>query len=143
MKGSFERGCYSTKGGFTLLEVMVSLVLGALILGGLMGLISVSLQYSQRLKERSQIQPLLESAAQEILANPEKAVTGDLAIGSEPGAPRINILFEKEELPERKRVPSRPGELYRVVLECRGQMLEFSLYVTPSEGGKAADGVLD
>jgi prepilin-type N-terminal cleavage/methylation domain-containing protein len=136
MKGLFERGRFSTRGGFTLLEVMVSLILGALILGGLMGLISVSLQYSQRLKEKSQIQPLLESAAQEILANPEKAIAGSLNIGSEPGAPRINILFEKEELQERKAIASRPGELYRVVLECRGQVLEFSLYVTPSEGGK-------
>jgi len=142
MKQLFARRWCSTREGFTLLEVMVSLVLGALILGGLMGLISVSLQYSQRLKEKSQIQPLLESAAQEILANPEKAIDGSLTIGSEPDAPRVNILFEKEELPERSGIPSRPGELYRVLLECRGQLLEFSLYVTPSDEGKAG-GVLD
>jgi prepilin-type N-terminal cleavage/methylation domain-containing protein len=136
MKGRFEGGRYASKGGFTLLEVMVSLVLGALILGGLMGLISVSLQYSQRLKEKSQIQPLLESAAQEILANPEKAISGSVNIGSTPDAPRINILFEKQELEQRRGFANRPGELYRVLLECRGQLLEFSLYVTPSEDGK-------
>jgi prepilin-type N-terminal cleavage/methylation domain-containing protein len=139
MKGLFERQRYSTRGGFTLLEVMVSLILGALILGGFMGLISVSLQYSQRLKEKSQIQPLLESAAQEILANPEKAISGSLKIGSEPGAPRINILFEKQELPDLRGIASHPGELYRVLLECRGQVLEFSLYVTPSEGGQTVE----
>jgi len=133
MKKPFERSCYSTKGGFTLLEVMVSLIIGALILGGLMGLISVSLQYSQRLKVKSQIQPLLESVAQEILANPEKAVTGSLVLASEPGAPQVNVLYTREELPE---MTGHPAELYRVMLECRGQVLEFSLFVTPTDTGK-------
>jgi prepilin-type N-terminal cleavage/methylation domain-containing protein len=127
------------RGGFTLLEVMVSLVLGALIVGGLMGLISASLQYSQRLKVKSQIQPLLESAAQEILANPEKAMAGSLTLGKEIDAPRINIQIAREELPHRKGIAGRPGELYRVLLECRGQLLEFSLYITPAEV-KGADG---
>ena len=133
MKKPFERTCYSTKGGFTLLEVMVSLIIGALILGGLLGLISVSLQYSQRLKVKSQIQPLLESVAQEILASPEKAVTGSLVLASEPGAPQVNVLYTREELPE---MTGHPAELYRVMLECRGQVLEFSLYVTPTDTGK-------
>jgi prepilin-type N-terminal cleavage/methylation domain-containing protein len=136
MKRSLERSCYATEGGFTLLEVMVSLILGALVLGGLMGLISVSLQYSQRIKERSHVQPLLESLAQEILANPEKAVTGSLTLASEPGAPRVNVLYAREELPDLKGMVSHPAELYRVMLECRGQVLEFSLYVTPTDTGK-------
>ncbi len=136
MKKPFERACYSTEGGFTLLEVMVSLIIGALILGGVMGLISVSLQYSQRLKVKSQIQPLLESVAQEILANPEKAVTGSLVLASEPGAPQVNVLYAKEELPDLKGMAAHPAELYRVMLECRGQVLEFSLYVTPTDTGK-------
>ena len=136
MKKPFERSCYSTKGGFTLLEVMVSLIIGALILGGLMGLISVSLQYSQRLKVKSQIQPLLESVAQEILANPEKAVTGSLVLASGPGAPQVNVLYTREELPDLKGMGGHPAELYRVMLECRGQVLEFSLYVTPTDTGK-------
>ena len=113
---------------------MVSLIIGALILGGLMGLISVSLQFSQRLKEKSQIQPVLESVAQEILANPQQAVAGTITLGSAPDAPRVNIQFAREELPQIKGMPARPGELYRVLLECRGQILEFSLFVTPSEG---------
>jgi prepilin-type N-terminal cleavage/methylation domain-containing protein len=136
MKKPLEHSCYSTEKGFTLLEVMVSLILGALILGGLMGLISVSLQYSQRLKVKSQVQPLLESVAQEILANPVKAVTGSLNITSAPDAPRVNILYAREELPDLKGMVGHPAELYRVLLECRGQVLEFSLYVTPTDTEK-------
>jgi prepilin-type N-terminal cleavage/methylation domain-containing protein len=136
MSRLFELKYCSTEKGFTLLEVMVSLIIGALILGGLMGLISVSLQYSQRLKDKSQIQPFLETVAQEILANPEKAIAGSLNLGSSPDAPRVNVQFVKEELPQQKGMPARHGELYRIVLECRGQVLEFSLYVTPSDGNK-------
>jgi prepilin-type N-terminal cleavage/methylation domain-containing protein len=136
MKRLFELKYRSTDKGFTLLEVMVSLIIGALILGGLMGLISVSLQYSQRLKDKSQIQPFLETVAQEILANPEKAIAGSLNFGASPDAPRVNIQFAKEELPQSKGMQTHRGELYRVVLECRGQVLEFSLYVTPSDGNK-------
>jgi hypothetical protein len=107
--------------------------LGALILGGLMGLISVSLQYNQRLKDKSQIQPLLESAAQEILANPRKAMASSMSMGGGSDAPQVIIHLEKVELPEFNRISGGGGELYRVLLECRGQILEFSLYVTRSD----------
>jgi prepilin-type N-terminal cleavage/methylation domain-containing protein len=137
MKRLFELKCCSTAKGFTLLEVLVSLIIGALILGGLMGLISVSLQYSQRLKDKSQVQPFLETIAQEILANPQKAIAGSLRLGDSPDAPRVNIQFAKEELPQPKGMQTHKGELYRVLLECRGQVLEFSHYVTPSDGNQA------
>jgi prepilin-type N-terminal cleavage/methylation domain-containing protein len=129
----------SSKMGFTLLEVMVTLALGALILGGLMGLISVSLQYNQRLKDKSQIQPLLESVAQEILADPKKATARSLSVGSGPDAPQVNILLAKVELPETRGTAIPTGELYRVLLECRGQLLEFSLYITRSDMEGADD----
>jgi prepilin-type N-terminal cleavage/methylation domain-containing protein len=133
MRIPLRHKCFPQNGGFTLLEVMVSLLLGALMLGGLMGLISASLQYGQRLKEKSQVQPLLESAAEEILANPEKAVAGSITVGTEPNVARINVRVEKEELPEFKRARTDAGELYRVLLEYSGQLLEFSIYVTPSD----------
>ena len=139
MNNRVRSNCLSIKGGFTLLEVMVTLSLGALVLGGLMGLISVSLQYNQRLKDRSQIQPLLESAAQEILADPKKAMARSIPTGSGPDAPRVNIQLAKVELPEPKGTAIRTGELYRVLLECRGQVLEFSLYITRSDE-EGADG---
>ncbi len=128
----------SDRRGFTLLEVMVSLTLGALILGGLMGLISVSLQYGQRLKVKAQIQPLLDSAAQEILADPKKATARSIVIGSGPDAHQVNIQLTPVELPKPKGMAIRAGDLYRVLLECRGQLLEFSLYVTRSDR-KGAD----
>lgn len=127
------------KDGYTLLEVMVSLVLGCIILGGLMGMISLSLHYSHRLKEKSLIQPLLESAAQEILANPQKAAAPSITMGSGPDAPRINIRLARVELPEFQRTSPNRGALYRVLLECRGQVLEFSLYVLPSGTGEMGD----
>lgn len=65
-------GSRSSRSGFTLLEVLVSLILGSMIVGGLLGLISLSLHYQHRLKEKSQLQPLLEAAAEEILADPRR-----------------------------------------------------------------------
>ena len=62
--------------GFTLLEMLVSLAIGALIIGAVMGLISESLRYKINLKEKAQSQPVLESAAQIILADPVKATQG-------------------------------------------------------------------
>ena len=133
MNNPVRSNCFSIKGGFTLLEVMVTLSLGALVLGDPMGLISVSLQYNQRLKDKSRIQPLLESAAQEILADPKKAMARSIPMGNGPDAPRVNIQLAKVELPESKGTAIRTGELYRRLLECRGQVLEFSLYVTRSD----------
>ena len=75
------------RAGFTLIEVLVGLIIGTLILGGVMGLISVSLQYTQRVKEKAQVQPVLEAAAQQILADPKKALEGSLSMGGTADAP--------------------------------------------------------
>lgn len=128
----YRTGSCSRTGGFTLLEVMASLVLGSLIIGGLMGLISLSLHYQHRLKEKSQIQPLLEAAAEEILADPQKAAAGSLLLGSGSGAPKVTIQLTRVELPEPHGLSNPSGGLHRVLLECRGQVLEFSLYLPPS-----------
>ena len=138
-KSPFRVSSSPCERGFTLLEVMAALALGALILGGLMGLISVSLQYNQRLKDKSQIQPLLESAAQQILANPKKAMAQSIPMGSGANAPQVNVHLAKVELPELKKIAAQGGELYRVLLECRGQVLEFSIFVTRSDM-EGADG---
>jgi prepilin-type N-terminal cleavage/methylation domain-containing protein len=133
MNNPVRPNCFSIRGGFTLLEVMVTLTLGALILGGLMGLISVSLQYNQRLKDKGQIQPMLESVAQEILADPKRAMARSISMGSGPNAPQVNIQLASVELPKPTVSNTRTGELYRVLLECRGQVLEFSLYITRAD----------
>ena len=124
-------GSRSSRSGFTLLEVLVSLILGSMIVGGLLGLISLSLHYQHRLKEKSQLQPLLEAAAEEILADPQKAGGSFLSLGSGADAPKVNIRTTQVELPHAHGLATPTGALYRVLLECRGQMLEFSLYLPP------------
>ena len=59
--------------------MMVSLAIGTLIIGAVMGLISESIRYRINLKEKAYIQPILESAAQVILADPVKAMAGFIA----------------------------------------------------------------
>lgn len=135
-------GTSSGRSGFTLLEVLVSLILGSMIVGGLMGLISLSLHYQHRLKVKSQIQPLLEAAAEEILSDPQKAGTSFLALGSGADAPKVNIHTTRVELPEAHGLATPTGALYRVLLECRGQLLEFSLYFPP-KGALETQGISD
>jgi len=71
--------------GFTLLEMLVSLIVGTLIVGGVMGLISSSMQYKFRLKDKSLAQPILETAAQAILADPKRI--GDRYLREPKGSP--------------------------------------------------------
>jgi len=49
MRASFSR----SNGGFTLVEVMVALIISTVIVGGGIGLISASLPYRKRIKEKS------------------------------------------------------------------------------------------
>jgi prepilin-type N-terminal cleavage/methylation domain-containing protein len=142
MKKSISVGCCSRRGGFTLLEVLVSLILGSMIVGGLMGLISLSLHYQHRLKIKSQIQPLLEAAAEEILADPQKAAAGSLTMGTGIDAPKVSIRLTRMELSEPHAPAPHPGALYRVLMECRGQVLEFSLYLPPA-GALEGSGISD
>jgi len=130
---SCVHGTAGCPAGFTLLEVMVALVLGTLIVGGVMGLISVSMQYSQRVKDKIQVQPVLEAAAQEILTHPEIAEQDSLTLKNLPKSPTVGIALAKVELPG-----DNPGKLwdslYRVKLYYRESMLELSMIIPPSEG---------
>ena len=97
-----------------------------------MGLISVSLQYKQRLKERSQIQPVLEAVAQAILADPKQAAEGNLNLSALKDAPPVDIAVVKVAEGEQSG-GNRMDQLYRVVLGCKGQMLEFSVIIPQSQ----------
>jgi prepilin-type N-terminal cleavage/methylation domain-containing protein len=119
--------------GFTLLEVMLGLTLGVLVLGGVMGSISASMNFSQRIKERSQTQPVLEAAAQEILAHPEKADQGSMTVGTFPSSPVVSIGLSDVIGTDGKVLRIGSGELYRVVLSYRGSILELSLIVPRSQ----------
>jgi prepilin-type N-terminal cleavage/methylation domain-containing protein len=115
--------------GFTLIEVLVGLIIGTLVLGGVMGLISVSLNFTHRVKEKSQVQPILEAAAQEIIAHPEEAAKGALKMEDSPGTPSVNIGLSRVLGPDGSDMGNRMGDLYRVQLNCRGHLLEFSLII--------------
>jgi prepilin-type N-terminal cleavage/methylation domain-containing protein len=118
--------------GFTLLEVMVSLIVGTIVAGGVMGLISVSLQYKQRLKEKSRIQPVLEAVAQTILADPRQATEGNLNLSALKDAPPVEISVVRVAEGQQSG-SNRMDQLYRVLLACKGQMLEFSVIIPRSE----------
>ena len=122
----------SSGSGFTLIEVMVALILGTLIVGGVMGLISVSLQYTQRVNAKSRILPILEAAAEQILVNPEAAGQGALTMNDFPGE-EVNISIMKAFEKDDTGLGKRNGQLYRVQLSCRGHLLEFSLIIPQQE----------
>jgi prepilin-type N-terminal cleavage/methylation domain-containing protein len=117
--------------GFTLIEIMVSLILGALIMGGVMGSISVSLQYSQRVRERIQKQSILEAAAQELLANPHALKQGALILEEFPGAPSVLVQAHRVEVSGSALQENPRGELYRIMLIYEVQQMEFSIIVPP------------
>lgn len=120
--------------GFTLLEVMVSLTLGTLIAGAVMGVISVSLQYAKRIKESARIQPYLEAAAQEILASPETADSSAIEVGDPKNPVIIDVLVTPVQgIDGAESENSRAGQLARVLLRCRGRLIEFSILIPPLE----------
>ena len=125
--------------GFTLVELLVSLIIGTLIAGGVMGLISVSLQYQHRMKEKSGIQPILESAAEVILADPRQIEKGSVPLGEVPGSPTVEVLAVPVNLPNANRfgAPDR-GQLTRVMLVFAGHRLELSVIIPPPESDKNA-----
>jgi hypothetical protein len=110
--------------------MLVSLIVGTLIVGGVMGLISVSMQHKFRLRDKAQIQPILESAAQIILADPARAADGNIKLGELPGSPVVNVIAVPVELPEGG-IGAKAGQLCRIMLLYGSGQLEFSVIVPP------------
>ncbi len=116
--------------GFTLVEIVVCLLLGTLIVGGVMGLFSSSLHQQQRMKEKAEDWPVLEAAAQIILADPESALNGVVSVDGLPGAPVVDVYLTQVDLgSEGTDAQSEAGRLYRAELHFRSSMLELSLIV--------------
>lgn len=117
--------------GFTLIEVLVSLVLGTLIVGGVMGVLSVSLQFMQRVDTKTAVQPVLEAAAQEILMFPEKATEGSLTLTQFPDRPTVNVALFAAKDSDGYEISNKAGQLYQVQISYRRNLLEFSLIIPP------------
>ncbi len=112
---------------------MIALTIGVIILGGAMGAVSSSLQYSHRVKEKSRVQPYLEAVAQEILIQPERIHEGRMVAKAFRDAPPVLITAVRVPDLERFGEAHSPGELYRVLLNCQGQKLEMSVLVPKSD----------
>ncbi len=119
-------------GGFTLLEVMVSLVLGMLIVGGVMGGISMSIQYSQRVQKRLYESAVLEAAAQHLLAQPRDTLMGSIILDDFPGAPGVAVQAMRVDVGDQPAGLDSQSSLYRVLLSYASKKVEFSLII-PSE----------
>jgi prepilin-type N-terminal cleavage/methylation domain-containing protein len=119
--------------GFTLIEVLVSLIIGTLIVGGVMGVISVSLQFTQRVERKSLVQPVLQAAAQEVMQHPEKAKEGALSLPGLPGKPAVEIQLRTVQDANGEDISSRAGQLYRVEIQHKGSSLEFSMIIPESD----------
>jgi hypothetical protein len=109
--------------------MMVSLAIGALIIGAVMGLISESIRYRINLKEKAYIQPILESAAQVILADPVKAMAGFVRLGEIEGSPEVGVYLLAVPLAQESEGGGQSGRLCRVTLNYKSSSLEFSIII--------------
>lgn len=121
----------SNSPGFTLVEVLISLVLGTLIVGGVMGVLSVSLQFMQRVDTKTAVQPVLEAAAQEILMFPERAKEGSLTLTQFPNKPTVDVALFIAKDSDGYEISNRAGQLYQVQISYQRNLLEFSLIIPP------------
>ena len=115
--------------GFTLLEMLVGLAIGTLIIGAVMGIISEALRYRVNLKDKANIQPVLESAAQVILADPAKALQGVVRLGELEGTPEVGVLLIPVPLYDQGENSGKFGQLFRVILSYGAGNLEFSIMI--------------
>ncbi len=115
--------------------MLVSLAIATLIIGAVMGLISESLRYRFNLKEKAYIQPILESAAQVILADPVKAMDGLVRLGEFEGSPEVGVSLFPVTLDQESEGGGKFGRLCRVMLNYKSASLEFSIII-PNKGSK-------
>jgi prepilin-type N-terminal cleavage/methylation domain-containing protein len=122
--------------GFTLLEVMVSLIIGVLIVGGVMGAISMSINHRLRVQKRLFETAVLEAAAQQLLAQPGNIESGSVTLAEFPGSPQVGIQAIRVDLGEPSAGDERRSQLYRVLLSYARQQVELSVIVPPARENK-------
>ncbi len=108
--------------GFTLVEVLVSLLVAVLLVGSVMALIEVSLRNERRINHLVEAAHVLDSAGQYILENPKFIFNKVITLKEFPGSPTVNI----EVTPVKGNLSTK---LYRVKLIYEGEILEFSIIV--------------
>jgi prepilin-type N-terminal cleavage/methylation domain-containing protein len=112
--------------GFTLIEVLLALVIATLVVGGVMGSLSGSLRLKGQLARKREVWPVLETAAEKILARPALARDRTLRLDELPGGPAVEVrLVGKGE------IAGGGGTLARASLRYKGDMLEFSIILPP------------
>ena len=115
--------------GFTLIEVLVALVVAVVIAGGVMGVIASAHRFTFHVNEKSADQPILEAAAQELLAHPDRADEGSLEVGSGKTVAVVTVSTVRVQDSQGKMLGNKTSELCRVRLAYHGQVLDFSLLV--------------
>ena len=75
---------------------------------------------------------ILEAAAQDILVNPDKALSKSIVPAGLKGGPQVEVRAMEVSDPDIGVVESRLGTLYRVELLYRASRLEFSVIIPES-----------
>jgi type II secretory pathway pseudopilin PulG len=122
--------------GFTLLEVMVCLVLGMMIVGGVMGGISMSIRYSQQVQKRLFESAVIGAAAEHLLSRPQDLELGSVILEDFPGSPRVGVEAMPVDIGDRQLGQDQRSHLYRVLLSYANQRVEFSLLLPPERGSE-------
>jgi len=115
--------------GFTLVEVLVSLIIVSIIVGNVMGLFSSSLRFSSRLQNKKDGWSILEAAAQQILVQPEVAQQETLVVEYMDDEPEVDIKLEQVTSTEAGDLLLKNSGLYRTRLSYAGNILEFSIII--------------
>lgn len=113
----------SNSSGFTLIEVLVSLLIATVVIGSTMALVGVSIKNINHVKRLRNALPVLDTAAQEIIRNPARALTSPLVLREFPNSPSVEI----EAFPVKD--PTVTAKLYRVVLRYGGETLVTSVII--------------
>ncbi|MEJ5301346.1 MAG: prepilin-type N-terminal cleavage/methylation domain-containing protein [Thermodesulforhabdaceae bacterium] len=124
MKSRIKRVSSLSSQGFTLIEVLVSLLIATILIGSAMALVGVSMKNVRHMDRIRTASPILDAAAQEIIRDPSKALTTPIILKDFPGEPSVSVEVQPVE------DPAVTAKLYRITLHYGGETLAFSIIVS-------------
>ncbi len=124
MKPRVKRVSSFSSQGFTLIEVLVSLLIATILIGSAMALVGVSMKNVRHMDRIRTASPILDAAAQEIIRDPRKALTTPIILKDFPGEPSVSVEAQPVE------EPAVTAKLYRITLHYGGETLAFSIIVS-------------